>query len=133
MVTRRKHIEEIPAGADLTGSEGVIQLRFRDKVFNHPVDAVSLRGGVLVGRYDRCDLSESQVPMPQVISRVHALFITLGDKVHIFDTGSTNGLAFESFPVRHLALPEQYPSTFEVMEDVEMTWIPGAAAKDRHH
>ena len=133
VVTQRSHVEDIPRDATLTSSAGVIQLQFNDKVFSHSVDPVSLRGGVLVGRYDRCDLCESKIPMPQVISRVHALFLSIDEQVHIFDTGSTNGLAFRALPIRHLALPDRHPSTFEVMEDVRMTWIPSAAAKEKHH
>ncbi len=134
VVTRQKHVEEIREDATPAGGRaGIVRLRFDDRVFDHPVDAVNLRGGVLVGRYDRCDLCESKIPMPQVISRVHALFLSIDEKVHIFDTCSTNGLMFDDFPIRHLALPDNHPSTFEVMENVEMVWIPDAVPQPQRH
>jgi pSer/pThr/pTyr-binding forkhead associated (FHA) protein len=84
----------------------------------------ALRTGVLVGRYGRCDLSLQSVDMPDVISRVHALFISLEERAYIFDVGSTNGLAFQSFAVRSLALPEHQPSTFDISDEVRLTWWP---------
>jgi pSer/pThr/pTyr-binding forkhead associated (FHA) protein len=48
-----------------------------------------LERGVLLGRYDRCDLL-GNVHGDQ-LSRVHALLVRLGDDVVLLDTASTNG------------------------------------------
>jgi hypothetical protein len=104
---------------------GRVKLEFGDKSYEHQVDTYALRAGVLIGRYDRCDLSPITVDMPDVISRVHVLLITAEDRTYIFDTGSTNGLTYEGFPVRQMALPATQPSTFELADDVRLTWWPG--------
>jgi len=104
---------------------GRLKLEFGGRSFEHQVDSYALRAGVLVGRYDRCDLSPITVEMPDVVSRVHALLISMEERTHIFDTGSTNGLTYEGFPVRGMALPVTHPATFELADDVIMTWWPG--------
>jgi hypothetical protein len=103
---------------------GMIRLEYDDTRHDHDVDATALRTGVLVGRYGRCDLSELSIKMPDVISRVHALFISMEERVHVFDVGSTNGLTYQSFPIRTLALPEHHPSIFDITEGVRLTWWP---------
>jgi hypothetical protein len=104
---------------------GRLKLEFHGQSYEHHVDTYALRAGVLIGRYDRCDLSPITVEMPDVVSRVHALLISMEERVHIFDTGSTNGLTYEGFPVRGMALPDSHPATFELADDVSMTWWPG--------
>jgi hypothetical protein len=104
---------------------GRVKLEFGGQAYEHQVDLYALRAGVLIGRYDRCDLSPITVDMPDVISRVHVLLISADDRTHIFDTGSTNGLTYEGFPVRGMALPDNHPSVFELADDVRMTWWPG--------
>ena len=63
--------------------------------------------------------------VPSSVSRVHALFISLYDRVHIFDVGSTNGLTYKDFPVRFLALPDNQPSRFRLTRQANITWWPG--------
>ncbi|MBW2276895.1 MAG: FHA domain-containing protein [Deltaproteobacteria bacterium] len=104
---------------------GRLKLEFDGQSYEHPVDTYALRAGVLVGRYDRCDLSPITVAMPDVVSRVHLLLVSIEERTHIFDTGSTNGLTYEGFPVRGMALPDSHPAVFELADDVKMTWWPG--------
>jgi hypothetical protein len=104
---------------------GRLKLDFGGQSYEHQVDTYALRAGVLVGRYDRCDLSPITVEMPDVVSRVHLLLISIEERTHIFDTGSTNGLTYEGFSVRGMALPDSHPATFELADDVSMTWWPG--------
>ena len=47
--------------------------------------------GVLLGRYDRCDVP-AFVKSHEGISRVHALLIRDGDEIHLVDCASTNGI-----------------------------------------
>ena len=63
--------------------------------------------------------------MPDVVSRVHALLISVDERVHVFDVGSTNGLTYQGFVVRGMALPDHQPSTLELADDVRLTWWPG--------
>jgi hypothetical protein len=104
---------------------GRVKLEFDGQSHEHQVHTYALRAGVLIGRYDRCDLSPITVEMPDVVSRVHVLLIAAEERIHIFDTGSTNGLTYEGFPVRGMALPDSHPATFELADDVSITWWPG--------
>jgi hypothetical protein len=103
---------------------GLLKLEMGGNAFEFPVDLPALRAGVLVGRYDRCDLSEQVVRMPETVSRVHALLIALDERAHIFDVGSTNGLAHEGFPIRGLALAPHQPSNVMLAPEVRLTWWP---------
>jgi hypothetical protein len=105
---------------------GIIQIEVDNTSYNYDVDPMSLRAGVLVGRYGRCDLNDTSCHLPTGVSRVHALFLSMDERIHIFDVGSTNGLTYEDFPIRNLALPEHQPSTFEILDDVRISWVPGA-------
>jgi pSer/pThr/pTyr-binding forkhead associated (FHA) protein len=48
-------------------------------------------GGILLGRYDRCDTHGATVVSHHGISRVHLLVLRIGDGIYAIDTGSTNG------------------------------------------
>lgn len=61
----------------------------------------ALRGGVLLGRYDRCDNAGLPVMSDHRISRVHALLLLIEGVVHVIDTASTNGIWCRGLEVRH--------------------------------
>jgi hypothetical protein len=103
---------------------GLLKLEMGDSAFEFAVDLPSLRAGVLIGRYDRCDLSEQVVRMPETVSRVHALLIAIDERPHIFDVGSTNGLSHEGFPIRGLALAPHQPTAVTLAPEVRLTWWP---------
>ena len=48
-------------------------------------------GGILLGRYERCDSHGASAVAHPGISRVHLLVLTIGGNVYAIDTGSTNG------------------------------------------
>lgn len=48
-------------------------------------------GGILLGRYERCDTHGATVVSHHGISRVHLLVLRVGDSLYAIDTGSTNG------------------------------------------
>jgi hypothetical protein len=89
------------------------------------VDEVALTTGVLVGRYSRCDLHAGMGLVTPLVSRVHALFIKIGERVHVFDTGSSNGLSYNGFRIYSLALPAHLPSELVISRDVSLSWWPG--------
>ena len=47
--------------------------------------------GVLLGRYDRCDICGNLSWDPDRVSRVHALLLKEGDDIYAIDLASTNG------------------------------------------
>jgi hypothetical protein len=50
------------------------------------------RGGVLLGRYDRCDTARLPVLTHPDVSRVHLLLLELDGQLYAIDTASTNGV-----------------------------------------
>ena len=48
-------------------------------------------GGILLGRYERCDTHGATVVAHHGISRVHVLVLKIDNDVYAIDTGSTNG------------------------------------------
>jgi len=50
-----------------------------------------LNGGVLLGRYERCDTHGASIIDNDNISRIHVLLIRVDDVVYAVDTASTNG------------------------------------------
>jgi pSer/pThr/pTyr-binding forkhead associated (FHA) protein len=55
------------------------------------VTEADLELGVLLGRYDRCDISGQLSWDPGRVSRVHALLLKEGDDIYAIDLASTNG------------------------------------------
>jgi hypothetical protein len=90
------------------------------------VDEIALRTGVLFGRYPRCDINCSNAPMSELVSRVHALFLTVDDDVRVFDTGSTNGIGHGGRSADGLALDRGHDTRLSLGPDASITWRPGA-------
>lgn len=63
----------------------------------------ALRDGVLLGRYNRCDVTEAAVE-DHSLSRVHALLIQNGDRLLMIDTASSNGTFERGKPARVVVL-----------------------------
>ncbi|MFO8074120.1 MAG: FHA domain-containing protein [Polyangia bacterium] len=114
----RRDREQSPRAGRLLfeGPEGAAEIE---------VDRVSLRTGVMVGRYPRCELSGNNAPMSRYISRVHAVLLAVGQRPRIFDPGSTNGIVVDDRPITSLDLPGDRPSSFELSDDETLTWRPG--------
>jgi len=49
-------------------------------------------GGLLLGRYDRCDTNGLDVLHADRVSRVHALILHIDGATYLIDTASTNGV-----------------------------------------
>lgn len=79
----------------------------------------ALRGGVLLGRYDRCDNAGLPVLSDHRISRVHTLLMLIDGAVHAIDTASTNGIWFRGAEIRHH--PLSYGDELEIGS--RLAWI----------
>ena len=75
-----------------------------------------LERGVLVGRYERCQLGASDDKM----SRVHLLIIRDGQLTWAIDTASTNGTKVSGEPVRRAPLTEG--TTLELGKQITLRW-----------
>ena len=83
---------------------GQLQVRSQRGSSTFVLGAKALHGGVLLGRYDRCDNAGLPVMSDHRISRVHVLLIRIGEVVYAIDTASTNGIWHQGVEVRHHAL-----------------------------
>jgi hypothetical protein len=106
------------------GTAGFVALRTKNSALKRPVGHVALRAGVLIGRYERCDFNGQHIEMDMEVSRVHALLLSLDGRIHLFDTGSTNGITIDDVPIDRLALPRHHPTTFQLSDTLEVTWVP---------
>jgi len=90
----------------------------RERFSVHETD---LQRGLLVGRYERCQLGASDDKM----SRVHLLIIRDGLDTWAIDTASTNGTKARGEPVRRIPLREG--TALELGKHITLAWgLPGA-------
>ncbi|MCG8422319.1 MAG: FHA domain-containing protein [Proteobacteria bacterium] len=63
-------------------------------------------GGILLGRYSRCDVDGSKILINESISRVHVLIMEIDEHLYAIDTASTHGtwIRTESREVRLIRL-----------------------------
>jgi hypothetical protein len=80
--------------------------------------ASQLRRGVLIGRYDRCELGGKRVGFPQEISRVHLILLEDEGRVYAIDAASSNGCAVSgvSFTTRELTGPAKIDLSTVIVE-----------------
>ncbi len=69
---------------------GVLELATPRRTVTLQICQEALSAGVLLGRYDRCDVMEA-AGEDESLSRVHALLIQVDDRLLLIDTASTNG------------------------------------------
>lgn len=86
-----------------------------------------LERGILLGRYQRCDLRVGKVDLPNSVSRVHAFVVGDGDGVRVYDTASTNGIGVgprykERLPC--LRFGRGYSFRFWLGADIQLRWQP---------
>lgn len=86
------------------------------------VQAEQLRRGILVGRYDRCNLGPAHFQFAHDISRVHLLLIE--DEGHFFaiDTDSTGGTRVDGEPISTLELDGI--TRLQLAGSLSITWKP---------
>jgi len=80
----------------------------------------ALTRGVLLGRYDRCNVHATGVESG--LSRVHALLLSYEGTVYLTDAGSTNGTWCEEERIK--CAPIQAGRTYRMGEDMRIRWEP---------
>ena len=81
----------------------------------------ALRQGVLLGRYERCQLLGHLGPATEQISRVHLLVIQLDGALWAVDTASSNGTCSDGEAVKVVRL--QQGTHLELAgEEVSVAW-----------
>ncbi|MEZ4401638.1 MAG: FHA domain-containing protein [Kofleriaceae bacterium] len=99
----RARVDLRVADAALAGTLTVRSALGRDEI---AVGDDQLAGGVVLGRYHRCDSGGAAALALERISRVHALVLTSGGRVWLVDVASTNGVAVDGKPVRICAIDD---------------------------
>jgi FHA domain len=84
------------------------------------VHEAELERGLLVGRYERCQLGSRDDKM----SRVHLLIIRDGDEVWAIDTASTNGTTANGQPVRRVKMDGG--AALLLAEAIALRWYPAS-------
>jgi hypothetical protein len=85
---------ELPATA-VQAAAGKLSIVTEDAHASFHVAERELARGIILGRYQRCDLRAPEVPLSSDVSRVHALLVRDGGRLSVYDTASTNGLQVE--------------------------------------
>jgi hypothetical protein len=85
------------------------------------VGATALHRGMILGRYSRCSGNTSV--MTNLVSRVHALVIAIGDQVHIIDAGSTNGVSIVTRH-EHIKCEPVDPNVTYSLGGMSVRWEP---------
>jgi hypothetical protein len=80
------------------------------------VHQAELEQGLLVGRYDRCQVGSRDDKM----SRVHLLLIRDGEEVWAVDTASTNGTTWQGEPMRRAKLKDG--AVLVLAEGIALRW-----------
>lgn len=70
---------------------GQLVLTSRGKTQKIAVGERAASGGILLGRYERCDTHGASAVAHAGVSRVHLMLLTIGPHAYAIDTGSTNG------------------------------------------
>lgn len=121
---RTAPITRIPAPTSLVSSHVPPHLRFarltieaQGRRLAHDVSLDDLRRGVLVGRYDRCQLGQV---CETTVSRVHLLVVAVDDRIYAFDTASTNGTEYDGVRVASVRLGRS--ETLELGGETRLSW-----------
>lgn len=96
---------------------GRITLHLKGDLLDRRIGSDALSRGVLLGRYERCQLSLGNDSM---ISRVHLLLVAEGDEVLAVDTGSTNGTEYQGRQIRIHRLEDG--DSLELAGELTTTW-----------
>ncbi len=97
---------------------GLVTVRSSGSEIRHRVDAAALDRGILIGRYDRCQIGLADAF--QRLSRVHLLLVREHDQILAVDTASMNGTFHAGRPARLTALSSG--DTLDLTEEVQLSW-----------
>ena len=92
----------------------------------------ALRRGILLGRYERCDVDGAELLANDNISRVHLLLVDIAGSVYAIDTASTNGTWLRDSEREVRILPLQANIELVLGSDLaELRWCPASPAPPR--
>lgn len=77
--------------ADGEEALGTLRIRTDEGARYLLLGRAALRRGILLGRYERCDVDGSDLLTSDTISRVHLLIVDVDGRLYAIDTASTNG------------------------------------------
>lgn len=98
---------------------GVVTIEARGVSMVAPVTHEEMKAGLLIGRYERCQLGAT-LPELASWSRVHVLLLADGEDVLAFDTASTPGTVIDAMHINCARLRSH--SVLALGRDVHVTW-----------
>jgi hypothetical protein len=90
-----------------TGTRWAVTLERKGRTASVTLTADELKGGVVIGRSEKCHSEELRRITDYNTSRVHLLVLREGEKVHAFDLASTQGVHLNGFAVRRADLHDE--------------------------
>ncbi len=88
------------------------------ETFVYPLSLEMLQRGILIGRYDRCQVGQGS---GETVSRVHALLLVdAGGQIQLIDTASHNGTTVDGEPVAQSVLGDHHVIT--LAETISIEW-----------
>ncbi|MEM9488146.1 MAG: FHA domain-containing protein [Myxococcota bacterium] len=106
-------------------SIGTLRITAESGMHKLVIGAQAARGGILLGRYSRCDVDGSQLLTNESISRVHLLLVSIEDRLYAVDTASTHGTWVRSEDREIRIEPLEPGIDLSLGEDlVQLRWQP---------
>lgn len=88
------------------GSRWSVTLERAGRTARVSVTADELKGGVVIGRSEKCHSEDLRRITDNNTSRVHVLLLREGNQMHAFDLASTQGMYLNGQPVRRIDLAD---------------------------
>jgi len=98
---------------------GTLWLENRHGFSCRPLRATDVERGILIGRYERCDVTAGAI-VDNRLSRVHLLLVRDQGELFAVDTGSSNGTRLKNRPVSLIHFDPN--TTLVLAEVVKVTW-----------
>lgn len=90
-----------------TGNRWSVTLERAGRTASVTVTADELKGGVVIGRSDKCHSEDLRRITDVGTSRVHVLLLRESERIHAFDLASTQGVYLNGYPVRRVDMLDQ--------------------------
>jgi hypothetical protein len=90
-----------------TGSRWAVTLERAGRTASVTVTGDELKGGVVIGRSEKCHSEDLRRITDASTSRVHVLLLLEGERIHAFDLASTQGVYLNGHAVRQVDMNDQ--------------------------
>lgn len=100
---------------------GFLMVRSGEVDVSIPLSVKDLSNGILIGRYERCELGLHKLPFTNNVSRVHALLIHDEMGLWCIDLASTNGTFIDGKKIHTHIIRSN--ALISISDEVDLRWI----------